>query len=242
MDTPAIASPGVLLALDTSSATIGYALHDGAALLAETAWQGQRQGTATLLAAIWQSLAALGKTKADLAAVAVATGPGSFAGLRVGLGIAKGLALGLGLPIIGVPTLACTAAPFGAFAAYGGVICALIAAGRGRYAYALYGDNADESGTLAPITGMSHGTPAEIVAVVATYPMSLICGEMDAAAEAAFQEIPGAVVPPSGIRERRPGALADLGWQGILRGRVDDLVTLEPIYLHSAPTMHSGKG
>ncbi len=239
MDVSVTAPPGVLLALDTSSATIGYALHDGAALLVETAWQGQRQGTATLLAAIWQSLAAVGKTKADLAAVAVATGPGSFAGLRVGLGIAKGLALGLGLPIVGVPTLAFTATPFGVFAAYGGVVCALIAAGRGRYAYALYGD---ESGALVPITAMGHGTPLEIAEVVTTYPVSLVCGEMDAAAEAAFRAIPGATVPPSGIRERRLGALADLGWQGILHGRVDDLVTLEPIYLHMTPTVRTGKG
>ncbi len=72
--------------------------------------------------------------------------------------------------------------------------------------------------------------------------MSLVCGEMDAGAESAFLAIPGVTVPPSGIRERRPGALADLGWQGILHGRVDDLVTLEPIYLHTTPTVRTGKG
>lgn len=234
MDAPA----GVLLALDTSSTMIGYALHDGAAILAEAAWQGQRQGTTTLLAAIWQSLTAVGKTKADLAAVAVATGPGSFSGLRVGLGIGKGLALALGAPIVGVSTLAVTAAPFTSCVGGGGVICALVTAGRGRYAFALY---ADAGGELTIVAEVEHGDPAEVARVLEAYPKSLVCGEMDAAAATVFAAVSGATVPPVGIRGRRPGALADLGWQRILEGRVDDLVTLEPTYLHTAP-VRTGKG
>jgi tRNA threonylcarbamoyl adenosine modification protein YeaZ len=45
-------------------------------------------------------------TWADLSAVSVGTGPGSFTGLRVAMALAKGLALGLGRPILGVPSLA----------------------------------------------------------------------------------------------------------------------------------------
>lgn len=45
------------------------------------------------------------KTPADIRAVAVATGPGSFTGLRVGLAMAKGICHGLHLPLIGVSTL-----------------------------------------------------------------------------------------------------------------------------------------
>jgi len=45
------------------------------------------------------------KSPADLRAVAVATGPGSFTGLRVGLAMAKGICHGLHLPLIGVSTL-----------------------------------------------------------------------------------------------------------------------------------------
>ncbi len=234
-DSPA----GVLLALDTSSATIGYALHDGAMLLAEAAWLGQRQGTATLLGAVWQSLAAVGKTKADLVAIAVAMGPGSFSGLRVGLGIAKGLALGLAVPIVGVPTLEVTAAPFIAFASRGGVICALVAAGRERYAYAVYKNHDD---ALFCVHEVAHGTAQEIVLVLAAYPVSLVCGEMDAEAEKVFAAVSGAIVLPAGVRGRRPGALADLGWRRILTGEADDLVMLEPIYLHTIPAVRNGKG
>lgn len=221
---------GLLLALDTSSQTIGYALSDGEQLLAEALWQGQRQGTATLLAEVMRALEALDRTQDDLTAVAVATGPGSFSGLRVGLGIAKGLALGLDLAIVGVPTLAFTAAPFRNF---GRAVCALVAAGRGRYAYSIWVARGQDWETIAPVT---HGTAAEIAALLRASPGTLVCGEYDEAAADIFRSVPGAIVPPPGVRMRRPGALADVAWRRILTGTGDDLVTLEPVYLHTSAT------
>ena len=224
------AAGGLLLALDTSSETIGFALSDGERLLAEVMWRGQRRGTASLLAEVIRALENLGRTQDDLRAVAVATGPGSFSGLRVGMGIAKGLALGLDIPIVGCPTLAVTAAPF-AFA--GLPVCALVAAGRGRYAYALFARTPDaDMHELAPAR---HGTAAEIGASLASYPAVVVCGELDGAEAAIRQGAPGAIVPHVGVRTRRPGALADMAWRRILRGDSDDLVTLEPIYLHTSP-------
>jgi tRNA threonylcarbamoyladenosine biosynthesis protein TsaB len=220
----------LLLALDTSSQTIGYALSDGEHLLAEALWQGQRQGTATLLAAVMRALESLDRTQDDLTAVAVATGPGSFSGLRVGMGIAKGLALGLDLPIVGVPTLQFTAAPFGGC---GMAACALVPAGRGRYAYTIFVPREGELAAAAPVT---HGTPSAIVAELASSPATIVCGEYDAAAAAVFRAAPGALVPAPGARMRRPGALADVAWRRILAGAGDDLVALEPIYLHTSAT------
>ena len=61
--------------------------------------------------------------KSDLALIAVALGPGSFTGLRVGLSVAKGLALGLNLPIVGVPSLPIVA---GRARGWPGTVCALL--------------------------------------------------------------------------------------------------------------------
>src|SRR5262249_51799169 len=111
--------------------------------------------------------------------------------------------------------------------------CALVAAGRGRYAYTISIDRGQGWETIAPVT---HGTAAEIAAKVRANPGSLVCGEVDYAAAGVFPTGPGAMVPPPGVRMRRPGALADVAWRRILLGTVDDLVALEPVYLHTSVT------
>lgn len=225
-------SAGLLLALDTSSETIGFAIAERDMLLAEALWRGQRHGTATLLAEAMRALEALGHTQDDFRAVAIATGPGSFSGLRVGMGIAKGLALGLDIPIVGCPTLAITAEPFRDARR---PVCATIAAGRGRFAYAIY---EEREGSMHETLPATHGDGAAIGATLAAYPDAIVCGDLDGAVvEAIHAAAPGVTIPPAGIRIRRPGALAAMAWRRILSGESDDLVALEPIYLHtSAPT------
>ncbi|MCA1668441.1 MAG: tRNA (adenosine(37)-N6)-threonylcarbamoyltransferase complex dimerization subunit type 1 TsaB [Thermomicrobia bacterium] len=224
------ATAGMLLALDTSSEAIGFAIAARDLLLAEASWRGQRRGTATLLAEAMRALEGLGYAQNDLRAVAVATGPGSFSGLRVGMGIAKGLALGLGIPIIGCPTLAITAEPFRVARQ---PVCATIAAGRGRFAYAVF---AERDGAIYEALPARHGSGAEIGAALAAYPGAIVCGDLDEAAAAAIRAVaPGVTMPPAGVRNRRPGALAALAWRRILTGECDDLVALEPIYLHTSP-------
>ena len=74
--------------------------------LGESSWvAGQHHGE-TLLPALDRLLGTTGVNRADLTAVVVGTGPGTFTGLRVGISTAKGLAHGLGIPIIGVSTAA----------------------------------------------------------------------------------------------------------------------------------------
>ena len=48
---------------------------------------------------------------ASLSRIAVATGPGSFTGIRVGLAMARAMAVALAIPVVGVSTLAAFAAP-----------------------------------------------------------------------------------------------------------------------------------
>src|SRR5690349_8189019 len=99
----------MLLSIDTcgSSGSIALARLDGERLdvLAETALAGKTY-SARLVPAISELLAAQPTSVADLAAIIVTRGPGSFTGIRIGLSTAKGLAEPHDLPILAVSRLA----------------------------------------------------------------------------------------------------------------------------------------
>src|SRR4051812_27836999 len=127
----------MIVAFDTSTEWCSVALYDPTGGgRAEQTWFAGREQTRQLLPTLEGVLTRPRLSRADLRGVAVAIGPGSFTGLRVGLATAKGLAFALSIPLWGVPTLdilgyahmAITAAP----------VCAVLHAGRGRLAYALY--------------------------------------------------------------------------------------------------------
>ena len=84
----------MLLAVDTATATASVALYDLAnhLLLAESTWQARRRHTQELLTTAQGLLAQIGAQAAQLTALAVTTGPGSFTGVRIGLSTIKGLA------------------------------------------------------------------------------------------------------------------------------------------------------
>ena len=63
-----------------------------------------------MLADADELLRGAGLGPADLDALVVGTGPGSFTGIRIGLAAARGLALALEIPVAGISTLAALAA------------------------------------------------------------------------------------------------------------------------------------
>ena len=214
-----------LLAIDTSTLVAGLALYGEEGSLAELTWAAGRAQTTALLGELDRLLALCGLGPPDLGAVAVATGPGSFNALRVGLSTAKGLAFALAVPLIGVPTLDATAYPH---AAGGRPVRATLAAGRGRLVSALY--RWDGAGPRR--VGDYANTTLEGLAALVLEP-TLVCGEL--AGDTARQLTtlaPAAQLPPPSGRGRRPGALAELAWGRLRRGEADDPAALEPVYLH----------
>lgn len=103
----------MILAIDTATDWIGIAIHDGTSVIADAGWRNRKTQTIELAPAIAQLWSRAGITAADLEAIAVAIGPGSYTGLRVGLAVAKGIALGHKLPLVGVGTLDIVAAGVG---------------------------------------------------------------------------------------------------------------------------------
>jgi tRNA threonylcarbamoyladenosine biosynthesis protein TsaB len=105
-----------VLAVETSTLAGGAALLDDEAVVGEYALDVSATHSERLMGAIDRLLTDAGWTVRDLEGLAVAVGPGSFTGLRIGLSTVKGLALALAIPIAAVPTLDALAAglPFAA--------------------------------------------------------------------------------------------------------------------------------
>lgn len=230
----------MLLALDTATTTAALAVYDlnQQQLLAELTWEARRRQTQDLLVMAQALLAQLDLTPQQVTALAVTTGPGSFTGVRIGISTVKGIALALPARprVIGMPTLAVTAAPWFTLLQRlqpDSSICAVIHAGRGRYNWVNF---APDQLLWRPGAADHHtGTAAELAAVLGqTASRPLVCvGEVDAALAAAVQPLPHVTVVDAVSGWRRAGHLARLAALQLAAGVEDQLSGLEPLYLRA---------
>lgn len=124
-----------LLGIDSSGMTASAAIVSGDILVAEFTVNNKQTHSQTLLPMIDQVVKMSGIGLEELDGIAVAAGPGSFTGLRIGSSTAKGMALALNKPIIPVPTLEGMAYRM---AGFGGVICPLMDARRNQVYTGIY--------------------------------------------------------------------------------------------------------
>jgi len=95
-----------ILAIETSTMLGGIAIcDDSAGMIAEVRLNVKSTHSERLMSEIDHILKQSGLSIPDMDAFAVAIGPGSFTGLRIGLGTVKGLSYATGKPIVAVPTL-----------------------------------------------------------------------------------------------------------------------------------------
>ena len=94
-----------ILALETTDAQGSVALCVGGEILTSRRLETERRSAQTLAPTIQETLTEFGWAPRDVDAVAVAVGPGSFTGLRVGVATAKMFAWAVGAKIVGVDAL-----------------------------------------------------------------------------------------------------------------------------------------
>ncbi|HKC49349.1 MAG TPA: tRNA (adenosine(37)-N6)-threonylcarbamoyltransferase complex dimerization subunit type 1 TsaB [Myxococcota bacterium] len=99
----------MLLALETSAERGGVALLENGALIGEADVAESERHAASLLVCLDALLTRTGRKLAEVERIALAIGPGSFTGLRIGLATALGLAFGTQRTLVPVPTLAALA-------------------------------------------------------------------------------------------------------------------------------------
>ncbi|MBI3734383.1 MAG: tRNA (adenosine(37)-N6)-threonylcarbamoyltransferase complex dimerization subunit type 1 TsaB [Chloroflexi bacterium] len=215
----------MLLAIDTATNRAGVALRDAGGPRASIQWRTERNHTVELLPNIVTLLAQAGVTVSRLQAVAVAIGPGSYTGLRIGLSVAKGFCLAQGTALLGVPTLDISAL---AVPPADHRLCAVLQAGRGRLSAAFYRPAA---GGWQATGGIWLGRANELADACADQP-TFFAGEIEPADEQVLRERLGALAafaPPS-ARARDPQVLARIAWERWQRGQTDQAAALVPNY------------
>jgi len=215
----------MLLAVDTSTRMVGLALYDGVQIRSESVWQSHDYHTVELAPAVADLLARSNAKVTDLKALAVALGPGSFTGLRIGLALAKGLALAQHLPLIGIPSFDILAA---AQPVSGEQLVTVLRAGRGRLAVCWY----QPVNGAWQVNGRAEVLTAQELSERIQEP-TLVCGELfEEEQRLLARKRKNVILAPAAQSLRRPAWLAELGWKRWLTGKVDDPSTLSPIYLH----------
>lgn len=125
----------LILGIDTTTLACSVALLDDEMLLAEFTLNIRKTHSERLMPLIDALLKESAIEREQLQAIAVAAGPGSFTGIRIGVSTARALAQGLAIPAVGVSTLQALAE---AVPSPGALICPLLDARRHEVYSALY--------------------------------------------------------------------------------------------------------
>jgi tRNA threonylcarbamoyladenosine biosynthesis protein TsaB len=229
---------GVVLGIDTGGPIGSFGVvWDGrlaAAVVRSTLSHGFE-----LPAAVDEALNSAGVRLSDLSAIAVAIGPGSFTGLRVGLSYAKGIAAARRISLVGVSSLDAMALCAGSALPEEASICPIIDARRGEVYAGLYRFVA---GALEKTSGDLVVSLAPFVAGLADEVVFVGYSVAQQACSLAKANGRRAVVSETAVLGLRGGFVAAIGAAKVARHESDAIATLEPLYLRPPDSATSVSG
>lgn len=213
----------LILSIDTATTICSVALHREGALVACEELHVDRSHSEYLTVSIAQTMALAGLNLADIDAVAISMGPGSYTGLRIGTSAAKGICYSLGTKLIAVNTLLTLAAGVSPYAPDGALLCPMIDARRMEVYYLLCDRQLAlvEPTTAAVVDGNFLDLYRSVPAIWFFGSGAAKCRDTIALPGARFLE---GVYPSA----RHMGALA---WERYRAGSFEDVAYFEPYYL-----------
>ncbi|ANU24294.1 tRNA (adenosine(37)-N6)-threonylcarbamoyltransferase complex dimerization subunit type 1 TsaB [Planococcus donghaensis] len=189
----------IYLGIDTSNSPLSIALIEDERILIEETSNLKINHSLTAMPAIEEMMKKAKITPADLTHIAVAEGPGSYTGVRIGLTIAKTLAWSLKIPLHLVSSLKVLAANGQGFE---GLVCPIMDARRGTAFIGLY-----EGVGLIPVFADQHSEVKEFLLKIKELNRPVLFTGVDAKLhEALITEVLGEQAQWSEVSNRLPRA------------------------------------
>lgn len=217
-----------ILAIDSSGLVASVAVVTEEKLLAEFTVNNKKTHSQTLLPMLDEIVKLLDQDLKEIDAIAVAGGPGSFTGLRIGSSTAKGLGLALNKPIINIPTVDALA-----YNLYGTdrLICPIMDARRNQVYTGIYEYQGKEFVVVTPQKAVGI---TDVAAELNQLGREVIfLGDGVEVHEAKLHEImtvPFSIAPVH-LSKQRAGAVGALGILYYKKGLTENADTHEPVYL-----------
>ena len=217
----------LILAFETTAKAGSVALLENGKLLGENYQNTGLTHSQTLMVMAEDMLKSCGKAVSDVTAVAVAEGPGSFTGVRIGVAAAKGFAWGGELPCYGISTLEAMAETLGV---YQGYVCPCMDARRNQVYNALFYVNQGKIQRIQPDRAISLADLGEELKNLEE-PVFLVGDGSVLCYNTLKEAVPGLVLPPEHRMHQRASGVALLAAKKIAAGEPGDGNALTPNYL-----------
>ena len=216
-----------ILAFETSAKAASVALLEDGKLLAESYQNTGLTHSQTLMVMAQDMLNTLALTPGDVDVVAVAAGPGSFTGVRIGVAAAKGFAWGKELPCCAVSTLGAMAAALGIWQGY---VCPVMDARRNQVYNALFHVSRGNSQRIREDRAISLADLGEELKNLEE-PIFLVGDGSILCYNTLLENVPGLVLPPEHRMHQRASGVALAAQKQAEAGDPGDANALTPNYL-----------
>lgn len=217
-----------ILGIDSSGLVASIALVIEGDLVAEYTINYKKTHSQTLLPMLDEIVKMIGFPLEELDAIAVAGGPGSFTGLRIGAATAKGLGLALKKPIVSIPTVDGLA-----YNLYGTekLICPIMDAKRNQVYTGLYDYEGENLHVISPQKAVSLDSIIEEINSMKREIIFLGDGVPVYKEQIASKIKVPYLYAPAHLSKQRAGAIATLGSIYYKEGRIQSAMEHEPEYL-----------
>ena len=217
----------LILAFETSAKAASVALCQDRKLLGESYQNTGLTHSQTLMVMAEDLLKQCGFDTKAVTHVAVAAGPGSFTGVRIGVAAAKGLAWGLEVPCYGVSTLQSMALGLGAFQ---GTVCPVMDARRSQVYNALFTAEGGNLKRAAEDRAIALSDLAEELKT-APQPIFLVGDGSELTYKTLKDTVPGLVLPMESRMHQRAVGVGLAALEAMEHGETGDAESLQPNYL-----------